>query len=231
MKHNFTLRQTQPGFPPSSFTIHPSNPVNLGHKPIYWIYRGTSGLWHWSRRRFTVAVYVWPARFWSAADGSGCGKNRHVSGVSLLLAFLVPAFAGSWFFRARFAVTRSLPRLGPRPAASLPVAGEKSDCERQAAWCCWRSRGPAAGVSGVAGISTGRKPAAGRSRSVNGAASILQAGNVQGCRGAAFAPHAKGGARELLPLHRAFCGSPRHLARSTRWIVSFLCPDIRPKRS
>ena len=84
------------------------------YKPVYWIYCTTSGLWYWLRRRFTTAglcavgVIIWPA-----AVGTDIENTVTLPGVfSLLLALLLLAVAGSFFFRAKFSATRSLPRIG-----------------------------------------------------------------------------------------------------------------------
>jgi len=81
--------------------------------PIYWTYRVVSGLWQWSRRRFTLAGLCVAGGFLVAGLVSTDVDNTvSYQSFSLLLAFLLPALAGSLFFRATFAATRSLPRFG-----------------------------------------------------------------------------------------------------------------------
>jgi len=87
--------------------------VTLIYKPVYWIYRGAGGLWYWSRRRFTSAGLAVAGGFIGAgAVGVDIENTVTYQSFSLLLAFLLPALAGSLFFRARFSATRSLPRFG-----------------------------------------------------------------------------------------------------------------------
>jgi uncharacterized protein (DUF58 family) len=87
--------------------------VTLIYKPIYWIYRLTSSLWHWSRRRFTLAgLCVAGAFVVAGAVGADIENTVTYQSFSLLLAFLLLAFTSSLFFRARFSASRSLPRFG-----------------------------------------------------------------------------------------------------------------------
>jgi uncharacterized protein (DUF58 family) len=87
--------------------------VNTVFKLFYLLFRANSSLWHWSRRRFTLAGFCVAGAFLvSGPMGLDVERTVTYQAFSLLLAFLVLAFGGSWFFRARFAVTRSPPRLG-----------------------------------------------------------------------------------------------------------------------
>jgi uncharacterized protein (DUF58 family) len=87
--------------------------VRLIYKLIYRIYHVTSGSWHWSRRRFTPAGFcVAGALLVTGSVGLDVENAVTYQAFSLLLGFLILAFAVSWFFRARFSVQRSLPRLG-----------------------------------------------------------------------------------------------------------------------
>ena len=83
------------------------------YKPIYWSYRHSSGLWHWTSRRFTLAGLC-VAGGWFVAGAVGVDIENTVTyqAFALLFAFLVFAFASSFFFRAKFSVTRLLPRFG-----------------------------------------------------------------------------------------------------------------------
>jgi uncharacterized protein (DUF58 family) len=83
------------------------------YKLFYWSYRATSGLWYWARRRFTVAGLCIAAGFIvSGAVGVDIENTVTYQSFALLLGFLLLAFAGSFFFRAKFSVTRILPRVG-----------------------------------------------------------------------------------------------------------------------
>ncbi|HEX4348935.1 MAG TPA: DUF58 domain-containing protein, partial [Verrucomicrobiae bacterium] len=89
------------------------------YKLIYWSYHKTSGLWHWAVRRFTPAGLC-VAGGWL---GGGVGGVDIVNTViyqsfALLLGFLIFSVACSFFFRAKFSATRSLPRFG---TAGLPL--------------------------------------------------------------------------------------------------------------
>jgi uncharacterized protein (DUF58 family) len=87
--------------------------VTFLYKPIYWSYRNSSGLWLWAGRRFTPAGLC-VAGGWVVAGAVGVDTQNTVTyqSFALLLAFLVFAFACSFFFRAKFSATRSLPRFG-----------------------------------------------------------------------------------------------------------------------
>ncbi len=83
------------------------------YKLIYRIYRGSSGLWYWARRRFTLAGLC-VAGGCLAAGSTGVDVENTVTyqQFALLLALLIFAFACSRFSRARFSATRVLPRFG-----------------------------------------------------------------------------------------------------------------------
>ena len=86
-------------------------------KPIYqffyWSYRATGGLWYWGRRRFTRAgLCVMAGCFAAGAVGVDVENTVSYQSFVLLLGFLLLAFACSFFFRANFSATRTLPRLG-----------------------------------------------------------------------------------------------------------------------
>ncbi|MDD5141331.1 MAG: DUF58 domain-containing protein [Verrucomicrobiales bacterium] len=86
---------------------------------IYWGYRATSGGWYWASRRFTLAGLCVAGGFIVAgAVGSDIENTVIYQAFALLLALLLQAFACSFFFRARFSATRSLPRFG---TAGLPL--------------------------------------------------------------------------------------------------------------
>ncbi len=83
------------------------------YQPLYWIYRATSGLWHWSRRRFTRAgLCVAAGVVVAGATGTDIENTVNYQSFALLLAFLIFAVLASFFFRARFSATRLLPRVG-----------------------------------------------------------------------------------------------------------------------
>ena len=83
------------------------------YKLIYWSYRATGGGWYWARRRFTLAGLCVAGGFIVAgAVGSDIENTVTYQAFALLLALLLQAFACSFFFRARFSATRSLPRFG-----------------------------------------------------------------------------------------------------------------------
>jgi uncharacterized protein (DUF58 family) len=87
--------------------------VNFIYKPIYWIYRLASGLWYWLRRRFTLAGLCVVGSFIVAgAMGADIENTVLYQSFTLLLALLLLALANSFFFRATFSATRSLPRFG-----------------------------------------------------------------------------------------------------------------------
>ena len=70
-------------------------------------------MWYWARRRFTLAGLCVAGGFVVAgAVGSDIENTVTYQAFALLLALLLQAFACSFFFRARFSATRSLPRFG-----------------------------------------------------------------------------------------------------------------------
>jgi uncharacterized protein (DUF58 family) len=82
------------------------------YRPIYWIYRAGSGLWHWSRRRFTLAgLSVAGGLIVAGTTGVDIDNTVTYQSFTLLLGFLLLAIAGSFFFRGEFSVTRFLPRV------------------------------------------------------------------------------------------------------------------------
>ena len=87
--------------------------MKLLYQLIYWNYRAGSGLWYWARRRFTLAGLCVAGGFMVAGvTGLDIENTVIFQSFALLLAFLLLAFAGSFFFRAKFSATRSLPRFG-----------------------------------------------------------------------------------------------------------------------
>jgi uncharacterized protein (DUF58 family) len=83
------------------------------YKLIYWSYHATSGFWYWSRRRFTLAgLCVAAGLIVAGAVGVDIENAVTYQAFALLLAFLLLAFACSFFFRAKFSATRFLPRVG-----------------------------------------------------------------------------------------------------------------------
>ena len=83
------------------------------YKPIYWSYRITSGVWYWARRRFTTAGWcALVGLFVSGAVGVDVENTVSYQAFALLFGFLLLAFACSFFFRAKFSATRTLPRVG-----------------------------------------------------------------------------------------------------------------------
>jgi uncharacterized protein (DUF58 family) len=72
-----------------------------------------SGLWYWSRRRFTLAGLCVAGSFIIAgAVGVDIESTVTYQSFTLLLSFLLLALASSLFFRATFSATRTLPRIG-----------------------------------------------------------------------------------------------------------------------
>ncbi len=83
------------------------------YKFIYWGYRATSGGWYWAIRRFTLAgLCVLGGFIVAGAVGTDIENTVIYQSFALLLALLVQAVACSFFFRANFSATRSLPRFG-----------------------------------------------------------------------------------------------------------------------
>jgi uncharacterized protein (DUF58 family) len=87
--------------------------VTFLYQLIYWNYRAAGGLWHWARRRFTRAGFCVLVGFIVAgATGADIENTVNYQAFALLFAFLIFAWASSFFFRANFAATRILPRVG-----------------------------------------------------------------------------------------------------------------------
>jgi uncharacterized protein (DUF58 family) len=83
------------------------------YKLIYWSYRSSSGLWYWARRRFTMAGFCVLGMVAAAgAVGTDVENTVAYQVFTLMLALLLLAFGFSWFFRAKFSVSRVLPRFG-----------------------------------------------------------------------------------------------------------------------
>ena len=83
------------------------------YKLFYWSYRITGGLWYWTRRRFTPAgLCVVAGLVVAGAVGVDIENTVTFQLFALLTGFLLMAFICSFFFRAKFSVTRSLPRVG-----------------------------------------------------------------------------------------------------------------------
>jgi uncharacterized protein (DUF58 family) len=87
--------------------------VKLIYRPIYWIYHTISGLWYWSRRRFTLAGFSVVGGFIVAgATGVDIENTVTYQSFTLLFGFLLLALSGSFLFRGAFSATRLLPRVG-----------------------------------------------------------------------------------------------------------------------
>ena len=81
------------------------------YKLFYLAYRGSSGLWYWARRRFTLAGLCAAGAFLVAGMVGVDIENTVIyQSFSLLAAFLLLALATGIFFRCRFSATRTLPR-------------------------------------------------------------------------------------------------------------------------
>lgn len=77
-------------------------------KLFYGFYRPCSSLWHWARRRFTLAGLCVAGGFIVAgAVGTDVESAVTYQTFALLLAILVLSFASSRFFHANFSATRS----------------------------------------------------------------------------------------------------------------------------
>jgi uncharacterized protein (DUF58 family) len=82
-------------------------------KPVYRLYRVVSWLWHWAQRRFTAAgLLVLGVLMLTAIMSPDTDNNVAYQGFTLLLPMLLGSLCFGWFFRARFAATRVLPRFG-----------------------------------------------------------------------------------------------------------------------
>lgn len=80
---------------------------------IYRLYCATSSVRYWGRRRFTPAGFgILSAALVAALLGPDTENNVAYQAFTLLVCLLLVAFVFSWFFRARFSATRSLPRFG-----------------------------------------------------------------------------------------------------------------------
>ena len=87
--------------------------MNVLLGPLYGFHRLFSWVRHWTRRRFTRAgLAVLGAFLVAGAMGVDTENSVVYQAFTLLFAMLIVAAAFSLGFRARFAVTRSLPRLG-----------------------------------------------------------------------------------------------------------------------
>ena len=93
--------------------------MTLLYQFIYWNYRVTSGLWHWSRRRFTRAgLCAVVALLATGAVGADVENTVSFQSFALLLAMLLLAVGFSFRFRGKFSAHRLLPRIG---TAGLPL--------------------------------------------------------------------------------------------------------------
>ena len=87
--------------------------MTLLYKLFYLGYRSSSGLWRWAQRRFTrTGLCVAGGLLASGAVGADIENTVSYQSFMLLTALLLLAFGCSFFFRARFAATRLLPRCG-----------------------------------------------------------------------------------------------------------------------
>jgi uncharacterized protein (DUF58 family) len=83
------------------------------YKLFYWFYRAGSSSWYWLRRRFTLAGLCMAGSLVVAgAMGTDIENSVTYQSFALLVAALALALASSVFFRAKFSVTRRLPRVG-----------------------------------------------------------------------------------------------------------------------
>jgi uncharacterized protein (DUF58 family) len=83
------------------------------YKLFYRIYRVISAAWYWAHRRFTLpGLCVAGGMVIASGVGTDIENNVAYQLFAVLLAFLILAFAGNRFFRAKFSATRSLPRFG-----------------------------------------------------------------------------------------------------------------------
>lgn len=92
------------------------------YKPIYRSYRIAGGLWHWTRRRFTRAgLCVVVGVVLAGATGADIENTVNYQSFALLLAFLVFAFASS-FFSAQHFPRRAACRASAPPASRCIIA-------------------------------------------------------------------------------------------------------------
>jgi uncharacterized protein (DUF58 family) len=83
------------------------------YKLFFWFYRAGSTLWHWLRRRFTLAgLCIMGGFIVAGAVGTDIENTVTYQSFALLLAFLMLSLATSLFFRANFSAHRMLPRIG-----------------------------------------------------------------------------------------------------------------------
>jgi uncharacterized protein (DUF58 family) len=103
------------------------------YKLSYWSCRAAAALWHWARRRFTGAGFcVVGVFFASGMVGTDIESTVTYQIFTLMLALLAPAFVFSWFFQARFSVTRALPRFGTAgQTVNYSVTVENLSAQRQ----------------------------------------------------------------------------------------------------
>jgi uncharacterized protein (DUF58 family) len=87
--------------------------MTIAFKFLYRLHRALASIRYWSYRRFTGAgLTVLGGLVITAILGADTDNNISYQGFSFLLLLLVLAFCSSFFFRARFAATRLLPRFG-----------------------------------------------------------------------------------------------------------------------
>ncbi len=87
--------------------------MNFAFRIVYRCYRMTSSAWYWSGRRFTLmGRTLIGALFASALIGVDTQNTVGYQAFILLLFLLLAAFSFRWFFKARFAANRILPRFG-----------------------------------------------------------------------------------------------------------------------
>ena len=81
--------------------------------PIYWSYYWTSGIWYWARRRLTPAGWsLLAVLFVSGCVGMDIENTICYQLFALSFGLALLGFGWSIFFRARYVVTRRLPRVG-----------------------------------------------------------------------------------------------------------------------
>ena len=83
------------------------------YRLFFRIYRLTSSLWYWARRRFTLAGLCVAGGFIVVSSaGTDVENTVTYQSFALLMALLLSAFAASRFFRAKFSAARFMPRFG-----------------------------------------------------------------------------------------------------------------------
>ena len=83
------------------------------YRPVYWLYRAVGTTWYWARQRLTRPGFCMVGGIFVAAGISTDIENTVTyQCFASLVGFLIPAFVWSFFFRAKFSVTRQLPRFG-----------------------------------------------------------------------------------------------------------------------